>query len=125
MNKHDVVAIARFYADSALIQSPNLEATEFGPKGAKNIYERYFTTSPDMAYTITRILPGDSSVTIEYTFAGTMQHLESTAPTYMLNKYYSIKSCTVLEIRNGKIVADISYFDQVAFLRQVGFFDKQ
>jgi len=38
--------------------------------------------------------------------------------------YYSVKSCTVLEIRNGKIIADISYFDQVAFLRQVGFFDK-
>ncbi len=124
MNRHDSNAIAALYADSALIQSPNFDKTEIGPKGAKLVYHRYFITSPDMVYNISRILTGDSSVTVEYTFSGTMKHLENGGPEYMLNKYYSIKSCSVLEIRNGKIIADISYFDQVAFLRQVGFFDK-
>lgn len=124
MNRHDTNAIAALYADSALIQSPNFDKTEIGLKGAKAVYHRYFITSPDMVYTISRILPGDSSITVEYTFSGTMKHLENGGPDYMLNKYYSLKCCTVLEIRNGKIVADISYFDQVAFLRQVGFFDK-
>ncbi len=124
MNRHDTNAIAKFYDDSALIQSPNMQKTEIGPKGICGVYGRYFTTSPDMAYTISRILPGDSSVTVEYTFAGTMRHLENSVPSYMLGKYYSLKSCTILEIHNGKIIADITYFDQVAFLRQVGFFDQ-
>lgn len=124
MNRHDTNAIAKLYDDSALIQSPNMERTEMGPKGILGVYGRYFTTSPDMVYTISRILPGESSVTVEYTFAGTMKHLENSVPSYMLGKYYSIKSCTVLEVRNGKIIADVSYFDQVAFLRQVGFFDQ-
>jgi len=124
MNRHDTNAIAKLYDDSALIQSPNFEKTEIGPKGARAAFGRYFITSPDMMYTISRILTGDSSVTVEYTFAGTMRHLENSVPSYMLGKYYSLKSCTVLEIHNGRIIADITYFDQVAFLRQVGFFDQ-
>jgi steroid delta-isomerase-like uncharacterized protein len=124
MNRHDTNAIAKLYDENALIQSPNMEKTEIGPNGIRAVYRRYFTTSPDMVYTITRVLPGDSSVTVEYTFAGTMKHLEASVPQYMLGKQYSIKSCTILEVHNGKIIADISYFDQVAFLRQVGFFDQ-
>ena len=124
MNQHDSNAIAKLYADSAKIQSPNFDKPETGPAGIRSIYNRYFTSTPDMVYTITRILPGDSSVTVEYTFAGTMQHLEDSGPKYMLGKYYKLKACSVLEIRNGMIVSDVSYFDQVAFLKQVGFFDQ-
>jgi steroid delta-isomerase-like uncharacterized protein len=124
MNKHDISAIAKLYADNAIITSPNMEKAETGQKGISAVFGRYFTTSPDMVYTISRILTGDSSVTVEYTFSGTMKHLEASVPQYMLNKAYSIKCCNVMEIRNGKITADESYFDQVAFLRQVGFFDQ-
>jgi steroid delta-isomerase-like uncharacterized protein len=123
MNRHDTDAIAKLYDENAVIQSPNMEKTETGPKGARGVYHRYFITSPDMVYNISRLLHGDSSVTVEYTFSGTMQHLENDVPQYMLGKRYSLKSCTVMEIHNGKIIADITYFDQVAFLRQVGFFD--
>jgi steroid delta-isomerase-like uncharacterized protein len=124
MNKHDLKGIDTLYSDSALIESPNLNSPEKGRTGIHSVYSRYFVSSPDLIYTITRIIPGDSSVTVEFTSTGTMQHLEGGGPSYMLGKKYTLKNCAVLDIRNNKIVHETSYFDQVAFLRQVGFFDQ-
>ncbi len=123
MNKHDLKAIDTLYSDSAQIESPNLQAPEKGRTGIHSVYSRYFISSPDLHYVITRILPGDSSITVEYTSTGTMKHLED-GPSYMLDKKYTLKNCTILEIRNNLIVRDVSYFDQVSFLRQVGFFEQ-
>ena len=94
MNKHDLSAIEALYSDSALIESPNLSAPEKGKKGIHSVYSRYFKSSPDDGH------------------------------AYMLDKKYSLQNCTILEIRNHKIVRDASYFDQVSFLRQVGFFEQ-
>lgn len=124
MNKHDLKGIDTLYADSALIESPNFAAPEKGKAGIHSVYNRYFISSPDLVYTITKILTGDSSVTIEFTSTGTIKHLEGGGPAYMLDKKYTLQNCTILEIRNNKILRDVSYFDQVAFLRQVGFFDQ-
>ena len=124
MNKHDLSAIEALYSDSALIESPNLSAPEKCKKGIHSMYSRYFKASPDLVYTITRILPGDSSIAVEFTSTGTMKYLEDGGPAYMLDKKYSLHNCTILEIRNHTIVRDASYFDQVSFLRQVGFFEQ-
>ena len=124
LNKHDLAALENLYSDSALIESPNLSAPEKGKNGIHSVYSRYFKSSPDLVYTITKILPGDSSVSVEFTSTGTMKYLEDGGPAYMLDKKYSLHNCTILEIRNHKIVRDASYFDQVSFLRQVGFFEQ-
>lgn len=124
MNRHDSNALAAMYAADAVIQSPNIPKTETGASAARTIFHRYFTTSPDMVYQVTRMLPGDSSVTIEYVFGGTMKQLEKEVPSYMSGKYYKVRACNILEFRNGKISADVTYFDQVSFLQQVGFFEK-
>jgi len=125
MNRHDTDAIAKLYADGAVIQSPNAEKDVLGPAGIRSVYRRYFLTSPDMKYSITRIIPADSSATVEFTFTGTMQHMEDAGAKYMLGKRYTLKSCVILEVHDQKFVRDVSYFDQVAFLRQVGFFEQK
>jgi len=45
-------------------------------------------------------------------------------PDYMRGKKYSLQNCTRMSIMNGKITWQVSYFDQVAFLKQVGFFEQ-
>ncbi|MDP4216657.1 MAG: hypothetical protein Q8927_10675 [Bacteroidota bacterium] len=37
----------------------------------------------------------------------------------------TLQTCTRLDIRGGRIAKQVNYFDQVAFLRQVGFFDQK
>jgi len=124
MNKHDSIAVASFFADSAHIESPNWEGVQTGKQAIITIYSRYFKGTPDLHYTITYTTATDDAVVVEYTFAGTFSNPEGSSPAYMRDKKYDLKGCTRFNIHNNKITTSVSYFDQVAFLRQVGFFDQ-
>jgi steroid delta-isomerase-like uncharacterized protein len=122
---YDTVALANMYSDTAFIESPNWEGTKRGPSAIREIYSRYFTTSPDLLHKLINVFTNDNTVVIEYTFSGTMVDPEKGSPAYMRGKKYTLKACSRMNIQNGKITGQSYYFDQVAFLRQVGFFDQK
>jgi steroid delta-isomerase-like uncharacterized protein len=127
MNKHDLEALGNLYSDSAHIQSTGFEPTEIGPQGIKGVYTRYFASTPDLKFEVIRTTINSESIVIEYTSSGTMQQspLEAVVPAYMIGKPYTLKNCTRIDVKDGKIVAEMTYFDQLAFLRQMGFFDQK
>ncbi len=125
LNSHDTVAIANMYADDAYIESPNWEEVKRGPSAIREIYKRYFISSPDLKFTIINIITNDTAIVIEYYSSGTMQNLEGNAPEYMRGKKYTLKNCARMNMKNGKITEQRYYFDQVSFLKQVGFFDQK
>ena len=61
---------------------------------------------------------------VEYPSAGTMQKPEAGEPSCMNGKAYTLRNGAVFGVENGKITAESTYFDQLAFLRQVGYFDQ-
>jgi steroid delta-isomerase-like uncharacterized protein len=124
LNNHDTILIAKFFTDTSTLESPNWEGVKIGSVGAKEVYGRYFKTSPDLKFMVTRLTIDSRTVVVEYTTTGTMKNLEVGSPSYMQNKTYTIKNITRFETRNGKIYKAVSYFDQVAFLRQMGFFEQ-
>ncbi len=125
INKHDSIAVAAFFGDSATLESPNWEGVQKGRPAVVTIYHRYFTGTPDLAYYITNIVATDTAVVVEYTFAGKFSNPEAGSPPYMKDKQYSLKGSTRFNMAHHKITAAVSYFDQVAFLRQVGFFEQR
>ncbi len=124
MNKHEVSKFAALYSDSAVIESPNFTHPEKGVAGIMDAYTRYFKSTPNLSYTITRIIPANNVFVIEYTSQGTIDSAATEVPDYMKGKNYTLQNCSILNISNGKITKDVSYFDQVSFLRQMGYFDK-
>ncbi|HVS91500.1 MAG TPA: ester cyclase [Mucilaginibacter sp.] len=70
------------------------------------------------------VITSGNSVVVEYTFTGTLSAPEAGTPDYMKNKKYTLQGCAVFGLKDNKIVKETNYFDQVAFLRQVGFFDQ-
>ena len=125
MNDHDLDALGKFYADSAKIASTGYPNVETGPAGARGVYSRYFATSPDLRYEITNLNIGEHSVFIEYTSSGTMQNLEVNVPDYWRGKKYTLKNCTRIDIKDGQVIREMTYFDGVSFLQQMGFFDRR
>lgn len=125
LNLHDIHNLAALYDDSAKITSPNFEGTKTGPAGILEIYGRYFKSTPDLSYRITRLILADSAVIVEFISKGTMDSLEKGVPAFMKGRSYALKNCEVLDFSNGKITSDSTYFDQVSFLRQMGYFDRQ
>ncbi|MBN8836552.1 MAG: nuclear transport factor 2 family protein [Sphingobacteriia bacterium] len=124
LNNHDIVLITKLFADSARLESPNWEGSKIGPIGAKEVYLRYFNSTPDLKFTITQLTIGPNTAVVEYKTEGTLQYAEQGTPDYMVGKKYIIKNITRLNLQSGKILESNSYFDQVSFLKQVGFFDK-
>ncbi|MBS1596579.1 MAG: ester cyclase [Bacteroidetes bacterium] len=124
INKHDTSAIAFFYDDLIQLESPNWEGTKHGKAELDETNRRYFSSTPDLRYELSNIVATDSAVVIEYRSYGTLLNPEQNTPAYMRGKKYSLQNCTRMDIRNGKIIKQASYFDQVAFLRQMGFFDR-
>jgi steroid delta-isomerase-like uncharacterized protein len=125
LNRHDTLALAALYADNAPILSPNWEGAKIGPAGIREIYSRYFSGTPDLQHQLKHLIATDSALVIEYTTHGTLTNPEANTPVYMKGKAYTLQNCTRLDIRDGKIIRQVNYFDQVAFLRQVGFFDQK
>ncbi len=124
MIKHDVKAIASGYADSAKVYSPNWEGAKVGPAGLTETYNRYFSSTPDLVYKITHIIYAGNEVIVQFTQSGTLSNPESGTPDYMKGKKYTLDCCAIFSVKGGKIVEETDYFDQVAFLKQVGFFDQ-
>jgi|SRR5882724_413361 len=124
LNRHDTDAIAKMYSDDAQLESPNWQGVKTGSAGAMDVYGRYFTSTPDLQQKMTHLITTDSNIVIEYISIGTLLHPEKNTPEYMRGKKYTLQNCTRLDVFNGKIVRQVNYFDQVAFLRQVGFFDQ-
>ncbi len=125
MSQHDLDALGKLFADSARIESVGFDKPEIGPSGIRGAYTRYFASTPDLKYEITKITLDENSAVIEYTSSGTMTQsgLEATIPDYFVGKKYTLKNATRIDVEQGKIIREMSYFDQVSFLRQMGFFD--
>ena len=124
LNSHDTNAVAKLYADNCRLFSPNWEGVKTGSAAAKETYSRYFSSTPDLQEKITRMIVTDSSVVLEYISEGTLLHPENGTPAYMRGKKYVLQNCTRMDIRDGRITEQATYFDQVSFLRQMGFFDQ-
>ncbi len=125
MNRHDADSLALLYSDSATIESPNWEGVIVGSGQVRDTYARYFKSSPDLKYTITHVVEGTNGVTVEYTSEGTLENNEPGVPPFMRGKHYVLKNIVRMDIRNGKIVDEATYFDQVSFLKQMGFFNAE
>jgi steroid delta-isomerase-like uncharacterized protein len=125
LTTHNVKAIAAGYADSAEVYSPNWEGAKKGVAGITEVYERYFSSTPDLQYHVTDIIDAGSHVIVQFTSGGTLSNPEGSTPAYMKDKKYLLNYCAIFTITNGKIIKETDYFDQVAFLRQVGFFDQK
>jgi steroid delta-isomerase-like uncharacterized protein len=125
LNHHDAKALSQFYSPKAMGESPNWGGAAKGADSIVLQYGRYVETSPDWKIETKRILSASDHIVFLFIMSGTMTHPEKGSPEYMLGKRYSLEGCTILEIKEGKIIKEASYFDQVAFLRQVGFFDQK
>jgi steroid delta-isomerase-like uncharacterized protein len=123
LNQHDTNSLVRLYDEHVSLESPNWEGVLNGSAEAKTVYSRYFTSTPDLKNDLTNVILTDTCAVVEYISTGTLEKNETGVPDYMRGKRYTLKNCTRLDIRNGKIIRQVNYFDQVAFLRQMGFFE--
>ena len=95
---------------------------QLGPQGYKHDYERWRTAFPDGMVKITNIIAEGDWVVVEFTNSGTNTGPLKTAigdfpPT---NRKIEVSYCSVMQIKNGKVISGRDYYDVSTILRQLG-----
>lgn len=93
-----------------------------GPEGYKKGFDVWLKAFPDGKVKINNIIAGEDFVTVEFTGSGNNTGVLTTPqgdvkPT---RKLVSLPFCETLNIKNGKIVRSVLYFDLASILRQMG-----
>ncbi len=104
-NRHDAEGLAALYADDAVVESPDLERPLEGPAAIAAHYHAMFAQWPDVRDDVRNVVAAGDQAAVEFVSAGTMQM--DGRPVR-----FALPICSVLKVRDGRIVRDASYFDR-------------
>ena len=95
---------------------------QHGPDGYRHDYERWRTAFPDGTVKITNVIAEGDWVVVEFTNSGRNTGPLQTArgdfpPT---NRKIEIPYCSVMQIKNGKVISGRDYYDVSTILSQLG-----
>ena len=138
MSSLDNVTVARIFHESWDNRDPDKGASviadgcmfvdvprgenQIGPDGYRKDYERWRTAFPDGRVKITNLIAQGDWVVVEFTNSGTNTGpLKSAIGDFLpTNRKVEALYCSVMRIKNGKVISGRDYYDVDSILRQLG-----
>jgi steroid delta-isomerase-like uncharacterized protein len=121
-NSHNLDATVQYLADSVKTTDPSF--MEVMDKGKTRTYnKRFLDAFPDLHFDTKDIVAQGDTVALFWVAKGTHKApLQNPMgdPIPPTNKTVQVHGCTLYELRNGMIVRQEIYWDQLAFLTQLG-----
>ncbi len=90
-----------------------------GKEAMNEVNRGAFAAVPDMKIELELIISSRNAAAIEWTMSGTYSGKRPGAPD-VVNKPFSVKGATIMQLRDGRISRVSDYWDSALFLRQVG-----
>src|SRR3569833_720685 len=115
LTSHDVKAIVAGYSGDAKVFSPNWEGAKTGATGITEVYTRYFSSTPDLAYKVLNTINAGDNVVVEKTSDDTLSNPESGTPDYMKGKKNTQEKNTNKTQKNNKKKKESDNNDQLVF----------
>lgn len=105
------------HPDYTIMQGDGVELR--GPEAGIEIAETYTTAFPDLTFEIRQqYVPSDTVSILEFTARGT--HKEALEDIPATGNEVEIVVCNVIEVKDGKILREREYYDNLSILRQLG-----
>ena len=107
--------------DCIFVDVPRAEI-QHGPEGYRHDDERWRTAFPDGTVEITNIIAEGDRVVVEFKNSGTNTGpLRSAVGDFPpTNRKIEVQHCSVMQIKNGKVISGRDYYDVNTILRQLG-----
>lgn len=96
-NAHDWAKMESLYADNVELMDPSFEGIKTGKKGLTDFYQ----SVPDIHDEVKLIKASGNVVVVEFVSTGTID-----------GHKFSLPTCTVFRIENGKVASDHTYYDK-------------
>jgi hypothetical protein len=108
LNRQDFGQILNFYADNVELESPNWDGIKKGKAGVREVYGRYFSSTPNIRFVLSHSSVADSSIVLEYVTSGLLSNPEKGTPGYMLGKQYTLKNISLFDMQVGRSSARLA-----------------
>jgi steroid delta-isomerase-like uncharacterized protein len=121
-NDRDLDVIAQAMARDGQITIVGSGDTFDGPDGARRYNQMWTTAFPDGVIEIDRIVATDDYAVVEFTGRGTHTGtLTTPAGSFpATGRSVTLQLCDVLQITDGKVTSQRTYFDSGALMTQLG-----
>jgi steroid delta-isomerase-like uncharacterized protein len=120
INAHDAEAIGALYADDGVFTDPTGEYR--GREAIVQYWQGFFQAFPDLGSGDEFEAESDDTAIQEWWASGTnqgpLETPEGTIPA--TGKRMTIRGCDAMTVRSGRITSHRVYYDQLAFLTQLG-----
>jgi steroid delta-isomerase-like uncharacterized protein len=120
LNALDHASIRRSHMDNSVSVSVRVTEQRMNPEELCTYQDEYHSAFPDARLTVENIIadPTHDCVAFQWVARGTHKgRFMGMEPT---NIPLTVRGCSVLVIRNGKIVHETSYSDSASLMRQLG-----
>jgi steroid delta-isomerase-like uncharacterized protein len=95
-----------------------------GREEIRVFFRELFAAVPDLETTVTRVVAGEHGAAVEWRMTGTFSG-EPFQGIDAPGRRLEMRGLDLLEIEDGKIVANTAYYDGMAFARQIGLMPAQ
>ena len=121
-NNRDLDHLSEAMAPEGVITMVGSGQTFRGPDGARQYNTMWETAFPDGRVTVDRVIAQDDYAVVEFTGRGTHTGTLTTAAGDIraTGRSVTLQLIDVLEIRDGKVQAQRSYFDSGSLMAQLG-----
>jgi steroid delta-isomerase-like uncharacterized protein len=117
-NAHDPEAYAAHIADDYVWESESFPEPVRGKEAVKATMRANFAAFPDLHLEVETSVASDNHVAKTWIATGT--HKGESLGVPATNKHVSVRGCTVVEIKDGRVVKSTSYSDRMTLLQQLG-----
>jgi steroid delta-isomerase-like uncharacterized protein len=112
-------------ADDCRFEDVARGESQIGPDGYRMDYERWRTAFPDGEVKVTNVIVDGERAVVEFVNRGTQTGLlHSSIGTFEPSgRRQETRYCSVMRVRNGKVVEGRDYYDAATNARQLGLVD--
>lgn len=118
-NAHDPKRVVALHDEQFVMESDTLPAPMRGQEAERHFVEMYLQAFPDLHFTVEQVLASGDYVVTRWHAIGTHRGELMGIPATN-RRGEGIHGCTVIEVKNGKIVREWLYWDSATLLRQLG-----
>lgn len=113
-NSHSPEKMLPLFADDIVYEDVAFGEISHGKAEVSKFAASEFEAVPDLELKLLRAEIHGSHGTIEWSFSGTDKDI------YKTGKKFSVRGVSVIDVRDGKIVRNLDFYDSGTIMRQVG-----
>lgn len=113
-NSHDPDKMLPLFTDDIVYEDVAFGEVSHGKAELRKFAADEFEAIPDLELKLLRASVHNGHGTIEWVFRGTDKGI------YKTGKKFSVRGVSVIDVRNGKILRNLDFYDSATIMRQAG-----